>query len=96
MGLTFVYRKRADDDLTSCGRPDSRDRRPPKTLINPGRFDKAWCRAGRVRHSPMAKFYPREADGSIAGDTGQEKAWPNGRAFQNYRKRAVIDGWRLP
>ena len=56
MGLTSVYRKRADDDLTTAADPilgiDDR-----QTLINPGRFDKARAAAAVEPAIRGGKFY---------------------------------------
>ncbi len=73
MGLTFVYRKRAVDDLTlACGAPDSRlavgDR-----LINPGRFDKTQSISGRIERNGAIEgsLRGRRTIGFCAADQGK-------------------------
>jgi len=53
MGLTFVYRKRADDGLTTCVRPDSRYRRPPNVNQSRSVWQSADGPADRARHTQM-------------------------------------------
>jgi len=82
MGLTSVYRKRADDDRRLAADPILAigDR---QTLINPGRFDK---RRTVVLAEPAVRqrrnFIHKGLIDRMQAMPGQEKARQNGRAFQ--------------
>jgi hypothetical protein len=76
MGLTFIYRKRAVDDLTlPCGAPDSQLAVGGR-LINPGRFDKTQARrADPNRAMERSSLYrPNKSDFPVTKEKPDRRA----------------------
>ena len=96
MGLTSVYRKRANDDLTTAADPilwiDDR-----QTLINPGRFDKAWdAAAAEPAITGWRNFIHERLTDRLQAIPAKKQPGQTTRLFKITSNRAAIHGWLPP